>query len=74
MTTAEIIAARAKALPPEGQQEVLHFVEFLQSRATRTAPRNSLAGTWADLGVNLSAEDIDQARREAWADFPRRDI
>ncbi len=36
--------------------------------------RKSLWGLWADLGPGLSAEDIDEARREAWANFPREDI
>ena len=74
MTTVEILVAKAKALPPEGQREVLDFVEFLETRLGRGTPHKSLSGALADLGVDLSAEDIDQARREAWADFPRRDL
>ena len=42
--------------------------------APRPAPRRSLYGLWADLGPAPSAEEIDQARREAWANFPREDI
>ncbi len=42
--------------------------------ATRPAPRRSLRGLWADLGPAPSAEEIDEARREAWANFPRDDI
>jgi hypothetical protein len=34
----------------------------------------SLHGLCADLGPAPSAEEIDQARREAWANFPREDI
>ncbi len=37
-------------------------------------PRKSLLGLWADLGPAPSAEDIDEARREMWANFPRDDI
>lgn len=36
--------------------------------------RKSLWGVWADLGPAPSAEDIDQARREEWSNFPREDI
>jgi hypothetical protein len=32
MTTMEILVAKAKALPPAGQREVLDFVEFLETR------------------------------------------
>ena len=74
MTTADMISAKAKALPPEGQREVLDFVEFLQTRVGHHAPHRSLCGAWSDLGVDLTAEDIDEARREAWAEFPRRDV
>jgi hypothetical protein len=38
------------------------------------APRKSLWGLCADLGPAPSAEEIDQARREEWANFPREDI
>jgi hypothetical protein len=74
MTTMEILVAKAKALPPDGQCEVLDFVEFLETRLGRGTPHKSLSGAWSDLGVDLSAEDIDHARREAWAEFPRLDF
>lgn len=41
-------------------------------QAIQEQPRHSLRGLWR--GLSLSAEDIDQARREAWANFPRADI
>jgi|GEM_PF-640395 len=37
-------------------------------------PRRSLRGICADLGPAPSAEEIDEARREAWSNFPREDI
>jgi len=37
-------------------------------------PRRSLWGLCADLRAAPSAEDIDEARREIWANFPRGDI
>jgi hypothetical protein len=39
-----------------------------------STPRQSLWGLCADLGPAPSAEDIDQARREEWVDFPREDV
>lgn len=41
--------------------------------ANKTSKRSSY-GILADLGVDVSAEDIDQARREMWSNFPREDI
>ena len=59
-----------RALSPDRQQEVLDFVEYLQHKST-LRPRRSWKGIGAHLGVNLSQEDIAEARREMWANFPR---
>jgi hypothetical protein len=40
----------------------------------RPTPRRSLWGLCADLGVAPSAPDIDETRREEWANFPREDF
>lgn len=37
-------------------------------------PFRSFYGILKDHGPAPSAEDIDEARREAWANFPREDI
>jgi hypothetical protein len=34
-------------------------------------PKRSLYGLWS--GVSISAEEIDEARREMWGNFPRED-
>jgi len=31
-------------------------------------------GLWADLDIGITDEDIDEARREMWGNFPRDDI
>ena len=36
-------------------------------------PRDSLLGLWEDFGPAPTEEEIDEARREAWANFPRED-
>ena len=38
---------------------------------THKTPHRSLWGVLQHLGPAPSAEDIDEARREAWANFPR---
>ncbi|MCI0394025.1 MAG: hypothetical protein L0332_23185 [Chloroflexi bacterium] len=35
-------------------------------------PKRSLYGLWSD--VNISAEDINEARQEMWGKFPREDV
>lgn len=39
-----------------------------------SAPSTRLIGLCADLGRAPSAVEIDQARREMWAGFPRDDV
>jgi hypothetical protein len=36
------------------------------------APRKSLRGLWR--GAQITAEDIDEMRREMWKSFPREDV
>ena len=74
MTTWELIAERAKELPADKQQELLDFAEFLRVRAPMKPPLRSSAGLWEGLGINITGEDIDEARREMWGNFPREDI
>lgn len=60
-----------RQLPPEKQQEVLDFAEFLRQKTAPKQPRRSLKGLWADLDIHISEEDIAEARREMWGNFPR---
>jgi hypothetical protein len=53
---------------------VLHFLDSLGEKSRQATQRRRLRGLCADLNVKLSAEQIDEARREMWADFPRGDI
>lgn len=63
-----------QSLPLEKQQEVLDFAEFLRKKSGDLPKRQSLMGLCADPGVTVTAEDIDEARREMWGNFPREDI
>jgi hypothetical protein len=74
MTTWEMIAEKAKVLGPERQRELLDFLDFLASRESPKAPRRSAAGLLADLNVDISDEDLDEARKEIWSNFPHREI
>ena len=48
--------------------------EIRGREAQRATPYRSLWGLCRDMGSAPSAEDIDLARREMWAGFPRDDI
>jgi hypothetical protein len=64
-----------KQLPYSKQKEVLDFVRFLQSQEpAKPLPRKSVEGLLAHTGGSVSEEDIDEARREMWGNFPHEDI
>ena len=63
-------------LPLDKQKEVLDFAESLEKETSTSSRRSrqSLKGLWADLGVQISPEDLDEARREMWGGFPSEDV
>ena len=71
MSIEEAVVEKLRKLPPDKQQEVLDFTEFLADRAPRKRPYKSVEGLWADLGFTVTAEDIEEVRREMWRNFPR---
>ena len=73
MSIEKSVLEKLLKLPTDKQKEVLDFVESLE-KAGATRRRRSLKGLWADLGVEVSPEDIAEARREMWGGFPREDV
>jgi hypothetical protein len=65
----EAVVAKLRELPAEKQREVLDFASFLGTKEKR--PRKSLYGLWKDLDISISEEDIAEARKEMWGNFPR---
>lgn len=67
-----------RQLPPRDR---LHLIAQIIPEVDREwplqgkiAPKKSLYGLWENLGIDLSAEDIDQARQEMWGNFPRENV
>lgn len=71
MTIEEHVIAKLRDLPVDKQREVLEFVDFLREKNGAPKPRRSLRGLWKDLNIQITEEDIAQARREMWGNFPR---
>ncbi len=71
MTIAEQVLEKLRGLPQEKQKEVLDFVDFLKAKNPSVKPRRSLLGLWEDLNINITEEDIAEARCEMWGKFPR---
>jgi hypothetical protein len=71
MTVEEVLMEKVKVLPPNRKQEVLDFAEFLESKEAVKRPRRSLKGVLADLDINISDEDIREARNEMWRGYTK---
>jgi hypothetical protein len=74
MNLEQAILDKLRTLPPDKQQEVLAFAEFLQQKFIPKKPRKSVKIMWNNLDINITEEDIAQARKEMWGNFPREDF
>ena len=74
MSVEQAILEAIKALPTDKQQEILSHATRLRDEAIPRKPFKSVKGIWADLGISLSAEEIDENRREMSKNFPREDV
>lgn len=71
MTVTEVVIEKIKALPKDRQQKVLDYVEELEAHEMHRKPLRSLYGIWADMDVNLTEEDLRQARNEMWRGYTK---
>lgn len=71
MTIEEMVLEKLRGLPADRQKEVLQFVESLTPDNGAKKALRSLEGLLEDLNVDISPEDIAEARREMWGNFPR---
>ncbi len=71
MTIEEKVVQKLRELPPEKQKEVLALANSLQENNGSPGSLRSLEGLLEDLNIDFTDEDIAQARREMWGNFPR---
>jgi hypothetical protein len=71
MTIEQQVLEKLRGLPPEKQKEVLEFVRLMNEKNGTKKPLRSLRGLWADLNIQITEDDIAEARREMWGNFPR---
>jgi EAL domain-containing protein (putative c-di-GMP-specific phosphodiesterase class I) len=71
MTIEERVLEKLRDLPADKQKEVLDFVDTLRQKNGIKKPLRSLRGLWKDLNIQITDEDIAEARREMWGNFPR---
>ena len=70
-TSEQALLRHWRSLKPDQQKTALEFVEFLHTKRTAKKARRGLLGLCAAPNVHVSGEDIAEARREMWGDFPR---
>ncbi len=70
----QAILEAVRALPAGKQQEFLNHANLLRQDASAKKPFRSVRGLWSDLGITLSAEEIEENQREMWNSFPRDDV
>lgn len=71
MSIIETLFAKLPLLSPDDQRQVLAFVRDLERKKPNQAPIKDPKGMFADRGVHITLEDIAEARREMWSNFPR---
>jgi hypothetical protein len=71
VTLEQTVLDAVRTLSPEKREELRKFVDILRSDQGARSPLADGYGMLAHLGFRLSAEDIDDARREMWQQFPR---
>lgn len=74
MSIEQNVLEKLRQLPLDKQQELLDFAEFLYQKTTVKPPLQSVRGLCADLKVDITEEDIAEARKEMWGNFPREII
>ncbi|MDY6806450.1 MAG: DUF2281 domain-containing protein [Cyanobacteriota bacterium] len=70
----QAVLERLRSLPPNQQQELLDFADLLKQKITFKRPLVDVKGLWANLDMDISEEDISQARQEMWGNFPKDDF
>jgi len=72
----QIVELALRLSPLEKVRLVEQVMKTLEQELEESPPKpkRSLYGLWADQGIDISEEDIDEIRREMWSNFPREDI
>lgn len=81
MSQEELLLERWRTLSPTKQQQLLSIAEqfAIADHAQRpmlasSVGRRSLQGLWANLGIDITEQDLRDVRQEMWSEFPREDL
>ena len=71
MKIPDLVLEKLRELSPDKQQAVLEFVESLRENGAPAKPLKGFEGLLENYNVQITEEDIAEARREMWGNFPR---
>ena len=71
MSLEQQILEAVRDLPDDKQQEILSHATRLREETAVKKPFKSIRGICSDLGISISAEEVDENRREMWKNSPR---
>jgi hypothetical protein len=74
MNIEQNVLNKFRQLPVEKQQELLDFAEFLAQKTAIQPQLQTIKGLCRDLNIDLTVEDLSEARKEMWGNFPREII
>ena len=69
MTSEEVLLEKFKVLPAHRKQELLDYAKTLEQKEAESQPRRSLKGSLVHLNIDLSEEDMREARNEMWRGY-----
>lgn len=64
MNIEQNVLEKLRQLPIDKQQELLYFSEFLYQKNTSKKKLKTIKGLCADLKIDITEEDINEARQE----------
>jgi hypothetical protein len=73
MSVEETLLEKLRQLPPDKLRVAINFIEDLHKKSSVPNSKHSLKGLWADLGFDISEEDLRQVRREMWQNLPQEE-
>jgi hypothetical protein len=74
MNIEQNVLNKLRQLPVAKQQELLDFAEFLAQKTVIQPKLQTVKGLCRDLDIDLTVEDLTEARKEMWGNFPREII
>ena len=76
VTLEQVVSLANQLSPLDKLRLIARMVPEIERELTEQKPvqLKSLRGLWKGLVSDISAEEIDELRKEMWGNFPREDI